>query len=250
MSIFIKGGIADSCNLVRRGGGRHDCAVKWSENEFLSGKSQWKVREFHFRLRVGTLISVSLLLGADSALVYASSWNKFCSVSSPAEDTVDFPCEDSKSSAVEEQKVNCKPPCFVNSYWFNALCSKLQCYRETSWNQTADQYRMEDDSLNWKAGSSSYWSRLVSWPKWTEIAPNVAHCPQKCGTFELKVRQNYKSELFRTQICLRHFPQKIYKPYFLRILSPRRKPSSQGISPLLGILSMFLKETSLYIYYR
>ena len=171
---------------------------------------QGKVREFHFRLRVGTLISVSLLLGADSALVYASSWN----------------------------------------YWFNALCSKLQCYKETSWNQTAIQYCMEDDSLNWKAGSSFYWSRSVSWPKWTEIAPNVAHCPQKCETFELKVRQNYKSDLFRTQICLRHFPQKIYKPHFLRILSPRRKPSSQGISPLLGILSMFLKESSLYIYYR
>ena len=28
-----------------------------------------------------------------------------------------------------------------------------------------------------------------------EIAPNVAHCPQKCRTFELKVRQN-------EQICV------------------------------------------------
>ena len=39
-----------------RGGGVRESAVKWSgKNEFLSGKSQWKVREFHFRLRVGTL---------------------------------------------------------------------------------------------------------------------------------------------------------------------------------------------------
>ena len=49
-------------------------------------------------------IHVFLLLGTDSALVYASSLNKVCSVSSPAEDTVDFPCKDSKSSAVGEKK--------------------------------------------------------------------------------------------------------------------------------------------------
>ena len=49
-------------------------------------------------------ICVFLLLSADSALVYASSFNKFCSVYSPPEDTVDFPCEDSKSSVVEEKK--------------------------------------------------------------------------------------------------------------------------------------------------
>ena len=49
-------------------------------------------------------IRVFLLSGADSALVYASSFHKFCSVSSPPEDTIDFPCEDSKSSAVEEKK--------------------------------------------------------------------------------------------------------------------------------------------------
>ena len=68
---------------------------------------------------------------------------------------VNFPCEDSESSAVEEKKeVNRKPPCFVNSYWFNVLCRKLQFYSEMSGNQTADQYCMEDDSLNLKAGSS------------------------------------------------------------------------------------------------
>ena len=118
-------------------------------------------------------------------------WSKFCSVSSPVEDTVDFPCEDSESSAVEERKeVNCKPPCFVNSYWFNALCSKLQCYSKMSGNQTADQYHMEDNSLNSKAGTSFYWSRSANWPKWMEIAPNVGHHTQKCGTFESKVRQN------------------------------------------------------------
>ena len=72
-------------------------------------------------------------------------------------DTVDFPCEDSESSGVEEKKeVNRKPPCFVNSYWFNALCSKFQCYSETSRNQAAGQYLMEDDSLNSQAGSSFY----------------------------------------------------------------------------------------------
>ena len=69
------------------------------------------------------------------------------------EDTVDYPCEDAKSSAVEENKeVNRKPSCFVNSYWFNALCSKLQCDSKMSRNQTANQYCMEDDSLNSKAG--------------------------------------------------------------------------------------------------
>ena len=92
-----------------------------------------------------------------NTVVYASSLNKFWSVSSPVEDTVDFLCEEPKSSAVEEKKeINRKPPSFVNSYWFNALCNKLQCYSEMSGNQTVDQYRMEDDSLNSKADSSFY----------------------------------------------------------------------------------------------
>ena len=55
VSVFIK------CGRIRRleGGGVHERAVKWSgKNEFWSGKSQWKVREFHFRLRVGTLNGV------------------------------------------------------------------------------------------------------------------------------------------------------------------------------------------------
>ena len=105
------------------------------------------------------------------------------SVSSPAEDKVDFPCEDSESSAVEEKKeVNHKPPCFINSYWFNVLCSKLQCYSETSGNQTADQYRMEEDSLNSKQVQASIDpDRLIDGngqklrQRWRTVPENVGH---------------------------------------------------------------------------
>ena len=42
--------------MAVRGGGGAERTIKWSwKNEFWSGKSKRKVREFHFRLRVGTL---------------------------------------------------------------------------------------------------------------------------------------------------------------------------------------------------
>ena len=48
--------------MTGRGGGVRESTVKWpGKNEFLSGKSQGKVREFHFRLRVGTLLRIIIV---------------------------------------------------------------------------------------------------------------------------------------------------------------------------------------------
>ena len=104
-----------------------------------------------------------------------------CSVSSPGEEAVKVP----KSSVVEEKNVQSKvvppgPPCLVNSYCFNTLCNKLQCDIEMSGNQTADQYRMEDNSVNSKAGSKGL---LIEIGLLTETD---GYCAQ-CGTLSLKM---------------------------------------------------------------